>query len=80
MLKVGECFVILRKHVDGNFTVLNTFFPSNIMKEDTLLKHARHRLQQWYDTYFRDEDAYLVIAVAGPSMREGILGKFEIIH
>lgn len=79
MLKIDECFVIAIKHKNNVFTVLNSFFPSHGIREETLLKNVQRKMQQWYDTYYKNEDVHLVLGIAGPSMREGILGNFKLI-
>jgi hypothetical protein len=67
MLNIGQGFFVLVKNNKNEISLLNSFFPENMnyepLKVHNILKKARHSLNQWYDTYYKDHDASLSLGI-----------------
>jgi superoxide dismutase len=81
MLNFGQCFLIILKKDNGKHTILNSFFPDRMFYEESklskLLLTVRHKLDQWYATYYRDYQEQLAIAVGERGISDG---SFKIIR
>ena len=67
MLKIGEGYFIFVKYDDGSVNLLNTFYPDNMayepLKLHRLLTTARHKLNQWYDSFYQDREGHLLLGI-----------------
>jgi hypothetical protein len=81
MLKIGQCFLILKKDGD-DYTLLNSFYPHEGNYENNevyrLYSKVQKRLSYWYYHYFRDYDAHIHIGV-GTTFKNGSWSLERII-